>query len=220
MSDSINSHVNIENLSSQIATTVGEERFLLLARRAKAYRLNNDNRAIIDYVDIIEDASDPRLVCHAQSMLALISIEAGELKEALWWAMTAVNTDRTQFDGHMAVGLALDAGSLYEASIHFFRRALEVDQTSEIALLKLAKCCREVMRFSEANDAFDLLLSVCPDNPTYHYECGRNWQLRHDVNDHYERALEFYEKALNCDPNEELKRKIQDKIRSLPSQAN
>jgi tetratricopeptide (TPR) repeat protein len=217
MSDSINSGLDVQSITQQIMSCQGEERFALLARRAKCYRLINDKRAIGDYIDIVDGSSEPSLVCHAQSMLALISIEANELKEALWWAMSAWNANEMQFDGRMAVGLALDASKLHDAAIPFFKSALELDGTSEIALLKLANSCREAMRFVEADDAFRHLITISPFNPKYHYECGRNWQLRHDVDNHYERALDFYEKALKCNPTDELKRRIEEKIQAITS---
>jgi tetratricopeptide (TPR) repeat protein len=214
------SHVNdskdsIELIGSQIAKASQVERFDLLARRAKAYRIQGDVRAIGDYIDIVDGASDKSLVCHAQAMLALISMEADELKEALWWGMSAINTNERQFDGNLAVGLVLDAAELHKVAVHYFRRALELDKSSELARLKLAISFRESMLFADADNEFRALLTQSPDNAKYNYEYAWNWQLRHDVENHYELAVEHYEKALTCGPNEELRSKIERKLQAI-----
>ena len=74
MTETTSKDSSIEKLSSQIEEAPVEERFSLIAKRAKAYRLTSDIRAIEDYIDIVDGARDLNQVCHAQSMLALISI--------------------------------------------------------------------------------------------------------------------------------------------------
>ncbi len=215
MSHEGDQEVEIESIGRSIEAAPDSQRFQLLARRAKAYRIKGDVRAVKDYVDIVNGSSDQNLICHSQAMLALISIEALELKEALWWAMSALNTNENQFDGNLAAGLALDAIELHKVAIHYFQRALTIDDCSEIAGLKLAISYRESMRFSEADKAFRTLIARSPDNPKFNYEYGWNWQLRHDIDNHFEHAIECYEKALRCNPNEELKGRIERKLNAI-----
>jgi len=215
MSDEIDQDLIFESLGRELEMATEVDKYQLLAKRAKAYRIKRDNRAIGDYIDIVDGATDKCIVCHAQSMLALISIEAQELKEALWWAISALNTNGCQYDARMTIGLVLDASEFHKVAIHYFQSALEIDDSSELAWLKLAISFRETMRFSEADSAFRKLLELSQDNPQYNYECAWNWQLRQDVDDHYDHAKYFYQKALNCNPSEDMRARIERKLGSI-----
>lgn len=206
----------VEELSRQIecATDIQQECELRL-RRANILRRDEKNlQAMEDFLFVAERATGIKESCDAKFMLTLMLIEAGEHKEALWWAAAAVDRDGSSPQANTAMGLALDANEFHHAAIPFFRRVLECDPESHIAQLKLGTCLREIKDFDQAHEVLLKLVKQGPDVRAL-FELGQNWQERDGAPDSKQYAENCYTAAMTVGPSEDWKLRIEHMLRRL-----
>jgi len=211
-------HLTLEELTRGIEESRGTPREyeLQLRRATKLRQLDRNSEAVSDYFDVATYSSEKRLFCHAKAMLSLIAIESREYKEALWWGASAFDSDPSNLDANMAIGLALIANDFHRMAIPFFESLIEKDEESSTAQLHLGICLRETLDFQGAHQVLNQLAEQTRD-PRAYYELGWNWHVRHDVPESKTYARSSYLKALDMEPSQHLKERIIRKLESLDS---
>ena len=152
-------HLTLEELTRGIEESRGTPREyeLQLRRATKLRQLDRNSEAVSDYFDVATYSSEKRLFCHAKAMLSLIAIESREYKEALWWGASAFDSDPSNLDANMAIGLALIANDFHRMAIPFFESLIEKDEESSTAQLHLGICLRETLDFQGAHQVLNQL---------------------------------------------------------------
>lgn len=204
----------IAKLSSQLEAEQGSEsEFRLLFERANAYQqIGKTKEALNDFSEVANESRNKQLMCRAKASITLICLEAGETKEALWWALGSLNHLPSDVDANTAIGLALMANEFYRLAIPYFRQVCDQDRESIAAGRSLAVCLRETLDFSAAHETLLGMLEIAPNDARTYFELGRNWNLRCDIPDHKLQARLSFQKALELGPSEELRISILKKL--------
>ncbi len=125
-----------------------------------------------------------------------------------------LNSDPDNLDANTAMGLALVANEFHRTAISYFRFVIQKDQHSTTARLHLGICLRETLDFAGAHELLGELAEESGD-PRAYFELGWNWHLRYDVPESKEYAKLSYSEALELDPSNDLRERINRKMESL-----
>ena len=206
----------LEELNRDIESARGSDREceLRLRRATTLRKADRNDEAVADYLEVVELTGEKQFKTHAKAMLSLIAIESREYKGALWWGASAYDSDPNSLDANTAIGLALVASDFHRMAIPFFRFVYQTDPTSTTARLHLGICLRETLDFVGAHEVLSKLAEESCD-PRALFELGWTWHLRHDVPESKVHARLSYLKAIELEPSNELRERIERKMESL-----
>jgi tetratricopeptide (TPR) repeat protein len=209
----------IDSLTKTIAVTRSEADLTqLYIERGHCYgRVEDAANSIRDFLSALDTAQRNLDIIHIKSMISLAVAKKDQKEQALFWAMSAVDQDPCNAEGHHTLGLVCDICGFLNLAIKSLQRAicLEKDRWDSVRLL--GSCLRENGQIQESIETLSRYVANNPNEPLGLYELAWSLHVCPGQQDRLQMAEEMYEKALKNNPGSELRERIERKLRDIQS---
>ena len=195
-----------------------EELTRLYVDRANAFNmLDKSDESTRDYLKALEFATRPTDLVHIKSMISLAILEADEREQAMWWAVSAIDSDPEAAEGNYVLGLNCKYCEFYKFAVRMFRRVLEIDSSSSKARLALGRCLRETGNLDAALEEFDEYILAQPADPHGYFERGLTIQTSAAHPTFTSLVHRDYARVLELNPDGPLRLRVRMQLEKLAS---
>jgi tetratricopeptide (TPR) repeat protein len=189
----------------------------LYLKRAHCYgEIQNDSSSVEDLLNALDHTISDTDISRIRSMIALLFAKKNDRREqALYWAVGAVDSDSESAEAHYVLGLVSDCCDYVQVAIESLKRAIELNPDHLDAHRLLGLCYRKSLRLKEAINALSAYLEKLPQDPVALFELANAFKLSTSTVVNTQRAIELYQKALEMNPDSNLKAMIEKKLESI-----
>ncbi len=195
-----------------------EELTRLYIDRADCYEMIGESaKSVGDFLLALDAAENKSDIVHIKSMIALALIKKDDKEQGLFWAMSAVDQDVRNAEGHFTLGLICEYCDFLNLAVESLQKSLELRPDYWQAMRVLGSCLRQNGQIEESIDTLTRYVAINPVEPLGYYELAWSLHVCAFSETQLRRAKQCYESALQYNPNAELRAIIERKMLGIQS---